>query len=299
MIDWLTGNVGVVAALAAVLLATSLLLLVLLLRSAHNGRLLSGELDAADREIAKLETGIAERAARLRIVRELHEVAVGSISAILRQAEGSRYVVQTDPTSASRSAGQIADLAAGALTDLRRIVTIAGESETPTAAQPSIAAAAELIATMTGAGLTIGFTESGEKFELQQGADVAIYRILEESLANALTYGGTGTDVRVSFTWTAEGLQVLVDDDGVQAAARRDGLDPNELAQQRSYTFQDDLNALTEVVEGEGLTEMRQRTVAYRGVFNAYAVPGVGFSVQAIFPALRYDNGVHGVNLAR
>ena len=297
--DWLAGNVGVVVALVVGLLATSLLLLLLLLRSAHNGRLLSGELDSADREIAKLDTAIAERAARLRIVRELHEVAVGSISAILRQAEGSRYVVLTDPASASRSAGQIADLATGALTDLRRIVTISGDGDTPAVAQPSIAAATDLIATMTSAGLSIGFIESGEKFELQQGAEVAIYRILEESLANALTYGGTGTDVRVSFTWTAEGLQVLVDDDGVQAAARRDGLDPSELAQQRSYTFQDDLNALTEVVEGEGVTEMRERTVAYSGIFNAYAVPGVGFSVSAIFPALRYDNGVHGVNLER
>lgn len=297
--QWLSDNVGVVAAIAAVLLATSLVLLILLLRSVHNGRLLSGELDTADREIAKLDTAIAERSARLRITRELHEVAVGSISTILRQAQGSRYVVQTDPAAASRSADQIADLATGALTDLRRIVTIAGEPEAPTVARPSIAAAADLIASMTGAGLSIGFTESGEKFELQQGAEVAIYRILEESLANALTYGGTGTDVRMSFTWTAEGLQVLVDDDGVQAAARRDGLDPSDLAQQRSYTFQDDLNALTEQVEGEGLTEMRQRTAAYSGVFNAYSVPGVGFSVSAIFPALRYDNGVHGINLAR
>jgi len=28
-------------------------------------------------------------------------------------------------------------------------------------------------------------------------------------------------------------------------------------------------------------------------------VPGVGFSVSAVFPALRYDNGVHGVKLER
>ena len=299
MNDWLAGNVGLVAALAALFLLAALVLLLLLLRSVRNGRLLSGELDAADREVAKLDAAVAERGARLRIVRELHEVAVNSISTILRQAQGSRYVVETDPGAASRSAGQIADLATGALTDLRRIVRIASEGETATVVRPSITATADLISIMTDAGLSIGFTESGDRFTLQQGAEVAIYRILEEALANALTYGGPGTDVRVSFTWTAEGLQLLVDDDGVQAAARRDGLDPGGLAQKRSYTFQDDLNALTEVVDGEGLTEMRQRTVAYSGVFNAHSVPGVGFSVSAIFPTLRYDNGVHGVNLAR
>ena len=43
--------------------------------------------------------------------------------------------------------------------------------------------------------------------------------------------------------------------------------------------------------------EMRERTELFGGVFNAGTVPGVGFSVSAIFPALRYHNGVHGVKL--
>jgi hypothetical protein len=43
---------------------------------------------------------------------------------------------------------------------------------------------------------------------------------------------------------------------------------------------------------------MRERVELFGGVFNAYPVPGVGFSVSAVFPALRYDNGIHGVNLA-
>ncbi|MDQ1577733.1 MAG: hypothetical protein QOE21_420, partial [Microbacteriaceae bacterium] len=60
-----------------------------------------------------------------------------------------------------------------------------------------------------------------------------------------------------------------------------------------------DLNALTGVASGRGMTEMRERAELFGGIFNAYSVPGVGFSVSAIFPALRYDNGVHGVNLRR
>jgi hypothetical protein len=44
---------------------------------------------------------------------------------------------------------------------------------------------------------------------------------------------------------------------------------------------------------------MRERVALFGGVFNAYSVPGVGFSVSAVFPSLRYDNGVHGVNLGR
>ena len=44
---------------------------------------------------------------------------------------------------------------------------------------------------------------------------------------------------------------------------------------------------------------MRERAELFGGILNAYAVPGVGFSIAAIFPALRYDNGVHGVKLER
>jgi hypothetical protein len=42
---------------------------------------------------------------------------------------------------------------------------------------------------------------------------------------------------------------------------------------------------------------MRERTEIYGGVFRAYSVPGIGFSVSAVFPALAYHNGVHGVPL--
>jgi signal transduction histidine kinase len=101
----------------------------------------------------------------------------------------------------------------------------------------------------------------------------------------------------VTSTWTDEGLQVVIDDDGVRAEARRQGLDPDKVAQQRTYTFQDDLDALTEVVVGPGMTEMRERASLYRGILNASMLPGVGFTVSAVFPAIRYDNGIHGVNL--
>ena len=299
MNEWVEDNPAMVAVLAAVFLGTTLVLLMLWLASVRNGRLLSRELDDADREVAEREREVAEQGTRLRMVRELHEVAVHSMSTIIRQSDGARYVSETDPGAAARSAGEIAGVARGTLADLRRIVTIAGSGESARPVKPSISSIAELLASMADSGLDISFDESGERFELQPGVDGAIYRIVEEALSNAARFGGPGTDVRVSFTWTREGVQVLVDDDGVRADARRRGIHPNDVTQDRSYTVQDDLNALTSIVEGRGVTEMRQRTAAFGGVFNAYPVPGVGFSVSAVFPALRYDNGVHSVNLQR
>lgn len=299
MIDSIAAHPGAAAWILGGLAALLVALLCVWLWSVRNTRLLSLELDQADREIHSLDSRVADQAARLRIVQELHEVAVQQIQGIIRQADGSRYVIDTDPAAATRSATLIAEAARTTLADLRRITTVAASGAALFAPRPSIRSIDELVSSMEGVGLTIAFAETGTRFDLPTGADAAIYRILEEALSNALSYGGPGTDVRVSFAWTADGVQLLVDDDGVQAEARRDGIAPGDVSQQRTYTFQDDLDALTEVVSGSGVSEMRQRTVAFGGVFNAYSVPGVGFSVSAIFPALRHDNAVHGVDLSR
>ena len=142
--------------------------------------------------------------------------------------------------------------------------------------------------------------------DLKPGAELAIFRILQEALANALRHGGPGTHAVVTFTWTDEGLKVLVDDDGVRADALRNGLDPDLVAQQQRYTPDDDLAALTQSPTGRGITEMRERTELFGGVFTAAAVAGVGALTPTGRPSLGFrlhalwrtcHNGVHGVKL--
>ncbi|WP_349897908.1 sensor histidine kinase [Parafrigoribacterium soli] len=303
MDTWLRDNslflAVTLAVVAGVLLVLTLLFLVLWLRSSRRRRNLDFDRIDAEDEVTDLEIALQEQLSRLRIVRELHEVAVHSVSVIISQADGARYTASADPSAAARSAATIAETARATLADLRRVMTVVREGEADASPQPRLKSARELFKAMRDAGLVLTFVESGDRFELQRGAELAVYRILQEALSNALKYGGEGTEVKVSFTWTEEGLQLLVDDDGVRAEARRQGLDPNAVAQKRSYTFEEDLNALTDVITGPGMTEMRERAELFGGIFNAYAVPGVGFSVSAVFPALRYDNGVHGVKLER
>jgi signal transduction histidine kinase len=224
-------------------------------------------------------------------------VAIHSLSTIVSQADGAQYASGTDPGAAVRASVAIAESARATLADLRRIMTVAGgpEEAVPEASRADFTG--ELFDLMRDAGLEITTVQHGEPFELQDGPQLAVFRIVQEALSNALKYGGAGTRVTVTSTWTDEGLQVVIDDDGVRAEARRQGLDPDKVAQQRTYTFQDDLDALTEVVVGPGMTEMRERASLYRGILNASMLPGVGFSVSAVFPAIRYDNGIHGVNL--
>lgn len=301
MDDWVAQNSGMLlialAATSAILLVVALVLLVAWLRTrsvrtGHHERRAGAELDRID-----LELSLAEQTGRLRIIRELHEVAVHDVSAIISQADGARYASQTDPTAAVRSVAVIAEAARSTLADLRRVMIVVREGEADAAPQPGLTSMRDLFRAMREAGLAIVFEEIGEKFPLGRGAELAIYRILQESLSNALKHGGEGTEVRITLTWTGDSLQLLVDDDGVRAAARQAGLDPNDPTNLRGYDLSDDLSALTGVIAGSGITEMRDRALLFGGVFHAHAVPGVGFSVSVVFPALKYHNGIHGVNL--
>jgi len=298
---WFQDNSIVIALALGVVVVVLLIVALVLLslwrrarraeRAARTGRV------EWERERIDLELSLAEQAGRLRIIRELHELAVHSVSVIISQADGARYAATTDPDVATRSASAIAEAARSTLADLRRVMTVVRDGEADAAPQPSLSSARELFKVMRDAGLEVEFVESGTRLDLKQGAELAIYRILQEALSNALSHGGEGTSARVTFKWTEQGLEVLVDDDGIRAEAIRNGLDPNLEAQQRSYSQDDDLAALTQSPTGRGITEMRERAELFGGMFTATTVPGVGFSVSAIFPSLRYHNGVHGVKL--
>jgi signal transduction histidine kinase len=278
------------------LIALVLVLLALWLVAARGRRAEASTRVRLERERIDLQLSLAEQTGRLRIIRELHEVALHSMSVMIGQADGIRFAAQSDPGVAVRAAAVVSDTARATIADLRRVMGVVREGEASAGAQPTLKSLRELFKVMRDAGLVVVFEETGNRFELAPGAELAVYRILQEALANSLRHGGEGTEAKVSLTWRADGLQVRVDDDGERTGLRRAGLDPTEA--QRA-TADDDLHALTDVVSGRGIAEMKQRAALFGGVFQANALPGVGFSVSVVFPALRYHNGVHAVNLER
>jgi signal transduction histidine kinase len=285
------------AAVGAILLIAVVVLLVLWLRARRQRSRETARRIRLERERNDAELTLAEQNGRLRIIRELHEVSVHDMSVIIGQADGARYAGESDPTAAVRSAAVIADVARSTLADLRRVMTVVREAEVDVDVHPALKSTRGLVKLMTEAGLRITFEETGERYELNPGAELAVYRILQESLDNALKHGGEGTQVTVVFTWTDEGFQLRVDDDGVRNELRRSGLNPNDASQHRPSEIDDDLFALTGVIGGPGITEMRERTELFGGVFTSTLNAGVGFSIAASFPSIRYHNGVHGVNL--
>ena len=254
---------------------------------------------AADRaRAARLEVAVADQGGRLRIVRELHDVAIARVSSLVAQADGARYSGATDPMAAVRAAGTVAELGRTTLADMRRVMTLVRDSEAEAAAQPRLESTRELLRTMRDAGLHVRFDETGEAYDLDSGAELAVYRILQEAMSNSLKHGGVGTEVLVGFTWTASGLAVRIDDDGFRNAVLQRGLSPDDAATELAYGIEDDLRSLTQEVTGPGLREMRARAEVFGGTLTGTHTPGVGFSVSAVFPSIRFHNGVHGVDLS-
>lgn len=290
-----TGLLLGLAIAATALLIVAVLFLVLWLRAR------SAAFEREETEWTRIdrELDLAEQQGRLRIIRELQDVAVQSLSKLITQAEGARYAGESDPQAAVRATSLLVERGRVVLGDMRRVLTVVREGEAVAAPRPSLQSARDLFSVMRETGLEIAFEESGERFELRPGAELAVFRILQGTLENTLKHGGTGTKVRVGFSWTAEGLQLAVDDDGIRATARRAGLSGDELNRETQYTIDEDLRSLTESITGAGLTEMRERAALFGGVLNAQVAPGVGFSVSVVFPALRFHNGIHGVNLGR
>ena len=233
---------------------------------------------------------LAEQADRMRVISEVHDAAAATLTSLISQAEGAKFTAVSDPQVASRAAEAIADSARAVLSDIRRVVNVSRDGAQEVANMPSLVSIHDLFEAMNESGITVKFDESGEPFSITPSAELAIFRILQESLNNTRSHGGPGTTVKVGMSWSAQGLHVRVDDDGTRA--RRRFVSPDDAG----YTIEDDAAALVEILSGRGMKEMQTRTEAFGGVFSAHRVPGVGFSVSAAFPTLRFHNGVHGVN---
>jgi signal transduction histidine kinase len=233
---------------------------------------------------AKLSLEVAEQNERFDIARDINELTIQKVAAVISQAEGGSYAAKANPESALRSLERITASARAAHAELRRLYDMLNKSHTVSAAPPGLNELDNLVVTYREFGFDVSINHEGNRFEISEGAALVIYRIVFDALANARKHCIIGTNISIGFSWVDEGLQVLVKDNGIEANRRSDsGLE----ALGSGYTAEDDVRALVEVIQGAGLTAMRERAALYAGTVEATRVPGVGFTVSAIFPKLR------------
>jgi len=229
-------------------------------------------------------------AERLRMVTEAHAEALESLESLISQAEGASYGATRDPLVAYRAAESIADSARVTLNSVKKVVSSSGEVKT-VGSEPTISGLTTLFQALEDSSIPVSYHEIGTAFSLPAEAELEVYRILQECLNNCRMHGGPGTAVSVELSWTAQGLRLRVDDDGVRAARR---FSSGELpAGEQEYV------PLSDILSGRGMTNMKNRAEALGGVFSAHRIPGVGFSVSVAFPTLKFHDDFGAGSSAR
>ncbi|MFM6971817.1 MAG: sensor histidine kinase [Rhodoluna sp.] len=233
---------------------------------------------------ARLNLEIAEQNERFEIARDINELIIQKVTAVISQAEGGAYAAKADATSAPRSLERIGQSARAAHVELRRLYDMLNKTHKVSAAPPGIDDLEQLIVAYRELGFNVSLHHEGERFAIAEGAGLAVYRIVFDALENARKHCIVGTTVSIDFSWVPDGMQVLIKDNGIETDRRSD---VNLDITQSSYTAEDDLRALVEPIKGAGINAMRERAALYGGSVEATLVPGVGFTISAIFPHLR------------
>lgn len=221
-------------------------------------------LEAAERaeqaeRLREQETKRRVDAERLRIARELHDVVAHNISLISVQATVGVHLIDERPAEAAAALAAIKQASKQALRELRRILDVlrqADEAE-PTAPAPGLAELDALIISTRHAGLPTELQVRGQRRPLPSTVDVAAFRIIQESLTNALRYASPA-ETRVTLDYEEGVLNLEVTDDGAAAA--------------------------TALGSGHGIAGMRERAAAVGGSLHAEPLVGGGFSVRATLP---------------
>jgi len=259
-ISAITGSIGdlpnavnafaVVGALTAVtlLLAWTLGLLVATGQRSRRNR---QEADAAGEQVA------AEQE-RTRIARDMHDVVAHSLAVVIAQSDGARLLRRQDPEAVDEALETIASVSRAALADVRVLLQQL-RYEGTTSVQPGLADLDTLFAQFRGSGLELDVTGDLDAGALGTATQLAAYRIIQESLTNALRHGDLARPASVLLARTPHGVEVEV----VNA------IDPAQ--------------PVRPAPGGHGLIGMRERAGAVQGDLRA-GPDGDRFRVLAFLP---------------
>ena len=212
-----------------------------------------------DRE-QKARTAAGEE--RARIARELHDVVAHSVSVMVVQAGAARHTLPDGQDTETREALGVIELAGRqALVELRRLLGIlrSAEGNPSLTPAPGMNEVENLVGQMRSAGLPVTLHWDGAPVTLPPGIDLSAYRIVQETLTNALKHGGPSqTDVNVRYC--ADFLELEMCDHGGRGdRSARAG------------------------TGGHGLVGMRERVALYGGTLEA-GPTAVGYRVQVRLP---------------
>jgi signal transduction histidine kinase len=220
---------------------------------------------------------LATASERARIAREMHDIVAHSLTVMIALADGAGAVAQSNPERAAGVMSNVAEIGRKSLADMRHVLgvlndasgaggaegarnAVSDNSPVPLAPQPGSADLPLLIESYRAAGLPIALTIRGD-WPADQLLQLTIYRVVQESLTNALRYARDPTRVDVVLDFGERGVALVsVTDDGFG----------------KSLT-----TARPTIGSGRGLIGMRERVNVYRGTVDAGPVSPRGWRVRA------------------
>jgi signal transduction histidine kinase len=178
------------------------------------------------------------------------------------QADGAAYTLDPAATQAREALATIAATGRDALTDMRRVLSVlrgssgaAAPDGGPDRRRPGLGDLADLTELAAGSGLTLRVL--GEAGALGAAEELTAYRVVQESVTNALRHAGPGAALTVHLERAHGTLRITATDDGAPGGFAGDG---------------------------HGLIGMRERVAVHGGTFAAGPLPGGGWRVRAEIP---------------
>ncbi|MFG6504114.1 sensor histidine kinase [Microbacterium sp. P05] len=158
-------------------------------------------------EIAEAQA--AAEGERVRIARDMHDVVAHSLAVVIAQADGARYAAASDPAAATTALATISTTARAALTDVRVLLTQLRHSQSA-GPQPTLADVEVLYSRVREAGVELRVdVDPVAASDPPAAVQLAVYRILQEALTNALRHGDGGV-VAVHLGWYPERVELTV-----------------------------------------------------------------------------------------
>jgi signal transduction histidine kinase len=224
--------------------------------------LFSAALGASIRFHAHARTRDIEQAKlrqRNELARELHDAVGHHVSAIAIQAQAGRALAASDPDRALATLETIEEAASRTLEEMRVMVGVLRDGAEPDFAPQPGMADIERLARSGGGWPRVDVQMAGDLARLSPSLGIALYRIAQESVTNAVRHARDATLVTVQVADEDEQVRLTVRDDG---AAGPTGHTP----------------------AGYGLVGMAERASLLGGTLQAGPDPDGGWTVRVLLP---------------
>ncbi|MGE5542193.1 MAG: histidine kinase, partial [Bacillota bacterium] len=203
----------------------------------------------------------AQEEERRRVAREIHDGPAQALASMAMRLELCEKVFDSEPERAKSEIADLKRMARSSLQDVRKIIfDLRPMALDDLGLVPALRTYVAAFEDRTG--VRVELKVLGEERRLSPPLEIAIYRLIQESLANVAKHANT-SEAWVNVEATDKCVRVVVRDKG-------EGFDPGSVLQTTGERF--------------GLMGMKERVTMFGGEINVKSRPGEGTKITVAIP---------------